>query len=283
MEGELLGILFGEVPDGYLDSITDEVVVFLTQLLDDLPLEILLRCDERPGTATLARTLDPHLLWSTCTELDGDHCYYPFEGAYLVIDVTDLSFWDPLIRRVNVGETSEEAKEEEEEAVEEEIEEDDHLQYKEGEETPEEDESEAESDDSDYHESEDTESEEASSEQEETEEEEGISGESSGPDEQSREEREVVAQRRRAAAEGKQPIEESGGPPPQLLQGDPALNPELPQEEAERNGGTTTEGSGSRRRRRSESPAQSSPRPSLRLRRDAGARASSPIIISPSR
>ncbi|GBG60743.1 hypothetical protein CBR_g12481 [Chara braunii] len=206
-EGELLGILFGEVRDGHLDSITNKVLVFLTQLRDDLPLEILSRCDETPGTATLACTWIPHLLWSTCTELDGDPCYYPSEGAYLVINVTNLSFWDPLIRRVNVGETSEEAGEEEGEVVEEEIEEDDHLQYTEGEETPEEEESEAESDDSDYHESEDAELEEVISEREESEEE-GGSGESSGPDELSKEEKEVVAQRRRAATEGKRAIEE---------------------------------------------------------------------------
>ncbi|GBG75579.1 hypothetical protein CBR_g20210 [Chara braunii] len=278
-EGELLGILFGEVRDSHLDSITYEVLVFLTQLVHDLPLDILSRCDERPGTATLARALAPHLLWSTCTKLVGDHYCYPSEGAYLVINVTDLSFWDPLIRRVNVGETSEEAEEEEKEAVEEEIEEDDHLQYKEGEETPEEEESEAESDDPDYHDSKDVGSEEASSEWKETEEEEAGSGESSDPDKLSREERKVVPQRKRTAAEGKRPIEESRGPPPQLLQGDPTLNPKLPQEEAKRNGGATTEGSGGRRRRRSESPNQSPPRPNLRLRRDAGTRASCPVVI----
>ncbi|GBG75584.1 hypothetical protein CBR_g20215 [Chara braunii] len=229
-EGELLGILFGEVHDSHLDSITDEVLVFLTQLVDDLPLDILSCCDEQHGTATIARTLAPHLLWSMCTELDGDHCCYPSEGAYLVIDETDLSFWDPLIRRVDVGETNEEAEEEEEEAAEEEIEKDDHLQYtdSEGEETPEDEKLEVESDDPDYHESEDAESEEACSERKETKEEEAGSVESSGPDELSREEREVVEQRKRTAAEGKRPIEELGGSPSQLLQGDQALNPELP-------------------------------------------------------
>ncbi|GBG88201.1 hypothetical protein CBR_g46689 [Chara braunii] len=161
--------------------------------------------EEEQGTATLARTLVRHLLWSTCTELDGDNCYYPSKGAFVVIDVTDLSLWDPHIRRVNVGETSEEAgeEEEEEEAAEDEILEDDHLQYTEGKETPEEGESEAGSDDPDYHESEDAESEEASSGREESEEEEGGSGESSGPTELSKEEKEAVAQRRRAATEGK--------------------------------------------------------------------------------
>ncbi|GBG72317.1 hypothetical protein CBR_g11896 [Chara braunii] len=174
-EGDFLGILFGEVRDGHLSSITDELLVLLTQVLDDLPLEILSHCDEKSGTATLARTLEPHLLWSTCTEFEEGSYYLPSRDAYLVIDVTDCSSWDPLIRRVNVGETSEETEEEEEEEEEqeEEVEE-------EGEETPEEKESGAESDNPDYRESEDAESEEASSGQ--AEEEESGSGESSDPE-----------------------------------------------------------------------------------------------------
>ncbi|GBG79370.1 hypothetical protein CBR_g29518 [Chara braunii] len=139
MEGELLGILFGKVRDDHLKPITSEDSVFLAQLLDDLPLDIILRCDEWPTVATLTRTLVPHLLWSRCTELDGDNCYYPSSGHYLVIDVTDLTLWDPVIRRVKVGG----------EANDEEVEE-------EGEEESdrEEGDSEAGSDELDYHESE---------------------------------------------------------------------------------------------------------------------------------
>ncbi|GBG61606.1 hypothetical protein CBR_g22404 [Chara braunii] len=145
-EGYFLKILFGEVRDGHPSSITDELPVLLTQVLDDLPLEILSHYDERPGTATLARTLESHLLWSTCMELEEGSYYLPSIGAYLSVDVTDLSTWDPLIRRVPIGETSEEAEEEEEE----ETEEGGHLQYTEGEMTLEEEESGAESDDLDY-------------------------------------------------------------------------------------------------------------------------------------
>ncbi|GBG86162.1 hypothetical protein CBR_g41066 [Chara braunii] len=238
-EGDFLGILFKEVCDDHPSSITDEMLVFLTQVLDHLPLEILSHCDEILGTAALTRTLEPHPLWSTCTELEGNGYYLPSRGAYLpvVVDVTDLSTWDPLIRCIPIGETSEEAEEEEEES-----EEGGHLQYTEGETTPEEDGSGAESDDPDYWESEDAESEEASSDRVESGEEEAGSGGSSGPDELSRREREVVAQRVWAAAEGKRPIEESGGPPPQLLQDDPARNPEPRREEDEQND-TTAEGS----------------------------------------
>ncbi|GBG92111.1 hypothetical protein CBR_g54411 [Chara braunii] len=260
MEGDFLGIVFGEVRSGHLSSITDELLVLLTQVLDDLPLEILSHCDERPGTTTLTRTLEPHLLWSTCTELEEGSYYVPSAGAYLHVNVTDLSTWDPLIRRTPAGETSE--KEEEDDKEEVSAEEEDRE------------------DDPDYQGSEDAESEEAISGRVESDEEEGGAGESSGPDKLSQEEREIVAQRRRAAAEEKQRIEESRGPP-QLLQDDPTRNPEPSQEEEERDGSATTEGSRSRCRRRSQSPSQSSPvRPTaLRLCRDAGARASSPIVI----
>ncbi|GBG66481.1 hypothetical protein CBR_g63064 [Chara braunii] len=114
-EGDFLGILFGEVRDGHLTSITAELLVFLSQVLDDLPLEILSRCDQKPRTATLVRTLEPHLLWSACTELEEGSYYVPSAGAYLNIDVTDLSTWDPLIRRAPAGETSEEEEEDDEE------------------------------------------------------------------------------------------------------------------------------------------------------------------------
>ncbi|GBG79601.1 hypothetical protein CBR_g29749 [Chara braunii] len=230
-EGDFLGILFGEVCDGHLSSITDQMLVLLTRVLNDLPLEILSHCDEKSETTMLARTLEPHLLWSTCMKLKEGSYYLPSRGAYLSIDVSDLSTWDPLIRRVPIRETSEEAEEEEEE----ETKESDHLQYTEEEETSEEEESGAESDGPDYQESKGVESEVASSGRVESEEEEGGSGESSGPSELSREEREAVAERKRAAAEGKRPIEESGGPPLQLLQGDPTLNPEPPREETKRN------------------------------------------------
>ncbi|GBG70575.1 hypothetical protein CBR_g6702 [Chara braunii] len=234
-EGDFLGIVFGEVRNDHLGSITDELLVFLTQVLDNRPLEILSHCDERPGTAMLTRTLEPHLLWSTCMEVEEGSYYVPSPGVYLHVDVTDLSTWDPLIRHTPARETSEEEEEEDEEEV-----------------SAEEEDQES---DPDYQGSEDAESEEASSGQVESEKEEGGAGESSGLDELSREEREAVAQRRRAAAEEKRPIEESKGLP-QLLQDDPTRNPEPPQEEDERDANATTEGS---RSRRHQSPSQSSP------------------------
>ncbi|GBG78782.1 hypothetical protein CBR_g28006 [Chara braunii] len=182
-EGELLGLLFGKLRDGHLEPITNEVLVFLAQLLDVLLLDIISCCDERPAVATFTRTLVPHLLWSTCTELDGDNCYYPSSGHNLAIDVTDLTLWDPIVRRVEVEGVANDAEEEREEESEEEDEDED---------------SEAETNDPDYHESEESQL--------------GGSGpdESNSPDEPSKEKDEVAAQRRRERAEGKRSVKGIG-------------------------------------------------------------------------
>ncbi|GBG71456.1 hypothetical protein CBR_g8874 [Chara braunii] len=98
-QGDLLGIVFGKVEEGNLTLITDELLVFLTQLVDNLPQGILSRGDKQPGTHMLSRTLEPHLVWSTCTEIDEDNYLYPSQALYLEIDVTDLTFWDPIARQ----------------------------------------------------------------------------------------------------------------------------------------------------------------------------------------
>ncbi|GBG78336.1 hypothetical protein CBR_g26365 [Chara braunii] len=117
-QGDLLGIVFGKVEEGNLALITDELQVFLTQLVDDLPLDILSHSDKQPGTHVLSRTLEPHLVWSTCMEIDEDNCLYPSQALYLDIDVTDLTFWDPIARQnvaqdEEIGGADEEEEEEE--------------------------------------------------------------------------------------------------------------------------------------------------------------------------
>ncbi|GBG82958.1 hypothetical protein CBR_g36484 [Chara braunii] len=113
-EGELLGVLFGKVGKNHLELITGEVLVFLTQLLDDLSQNILSRCDEHPTPIALTRVLELHLLWSPCLEIDADYRYYPSTGNYLVVDdITDLSVWHPIgVRREEAGEEEEEEEEE---------------------------------------------------------------------------------------------------------------------------------------------------------------------------
>ncbi|GBG88107.1 hypothetical protein CBR_g46596 [Chara braunii] len=61
-QGDLLGFIFEKVEEGNLTLITDKLLVFLTQLVDDLPLDILSRSDEQPDTHVLSRTLEPHLV-----------------------------------------------------------------------------------------------------------------------------------------------------------------------------------------------------------------------------
>ncbi|GBG85645.1 hypothetical protein CBR_g40374 [Chara braunii] len=178
MKGELLGILFGKVEEGHLDAIMDELLVFLAQLVDDLPLDLPSRCDEKPRTDVLTRTLVPHLLWSTCTELDGDNCFYPSPSLYLEIDVTDLTLWDSFVRQGNALRASDEEEEEEDEE--------------------EEEESSTDQDDPDYIES---------GEEEEATGEGSGSGKSSDHLRRNKEEEEAEAQRRREKAEGKRSVE----------------------------------------------------------------------------
>ncbi|GBG62503.1 hypothetical protein CBR_g30821 [Chara braunii] len=107
--------------------------------------EILSCCNERSAPTALHRTLTPQLIWPTCTELDDDNIYLPSSGNYLVIDVTDITLRDPIIRRAEVGEEEELDEEEEREDA------------------NEEEESEATSNDPNYHESKEDGSEESGS------------------------------------------------------------------------------------------------------------------------
>ncbi|GBG67307.1 hypothetical protein CBR_g446 [Chara braunii] len=136
-------------------------------------------------------------------ELDGDNCVYPSPSLYIDIDVTDLTQWDPFIRRGNTIEASYEEEEEEEEESEEE-------------------ESGTNQDDPDY----------TGSEEGERESEEGGAQEPSVHPPRSRKEEEAEAQPRQETVEGKRPLEESEGQPPQLLLGDPLRNPETPREDS---------------------------------------------------
>ncbi|GBG83686.1 hypothetical protein CBR_g37487 [Chara braunii] len=271
-QGDLLGFLFGKVEEGNLTLIADELLVFLTQLADDLPLDILSHSDKQPGTHMLSRTLEPHLVWSTCTEIDEDNCLYPSQALYLEIDVTDLTFWDPIARQ-NIAQDEEirgaDEEEEEEESSSEERDDPDYVPEREA----------GIADESNLSQVKD--------EGVESEEEEGsgLSGsECKGFEAEVRDTaRERVRERRKRkhqeTAEGKRPATDVFFVDPSIR--DPWRDPEPPEEEDD---GATAEGSrGRRRRRRSESPAPSgSPsRSSLRLYQDLGVRASSPVVLSP--
>ncbi|GBG65356.1 hypothetical protein CBR_g50718 [Chara braunii] len=267
-----------KVEEGNLTFITDELLVFLTQLVDDLPLDILSHSDKQPGTYVLSRTLEPHLVWSTCTEIDEDNRFYPSQALYLEIDVIDLTFWDPIASQ-NTTEDEEIGGADEEEE--------------------EEEPSREERDDPDYiPESEAGIANESSQPREKNEEEKKVEpdGEEEEGNEQAESEYEGLeavvrdAARERAQEQRKRKCQETADgkrattnvSPVDPSIGDPWRDSEPLEEEDD---GTATEGSRSRRRRRSESPAPSgSPsRSSIRLHQDLGVRASSPVVLSPTR
>ncbi|GBG69162.1 hypothetical protein CBR_g3862 [Chara braunii] len=164
----------------------------LVILVDDLSLDILSRSDEQPGTHVLSRTLEPHLVWSTCTEIDEDNCLYPSQALYLEIDVTDLTFWDPIARR-NAAQDKEIGGAEEEEE--------------------EEEPSSEERDDPDYVPERET----------------GIASGSSQPRKKNEEEEEQRKRKRQETAEGKRPTTNISPTDPSI--GDPWRDPEPPEEE----------------------------------------------------
>ncbi|GBG62143.1 hypothetical protein CBR_g29342 [Chara braunii] len=244
-QGDLLGFLFGKVEEGNLTLMTDELLVFLTQLADDLPLDILSRSDKQPGTHVLSRTLEPHLVWSTCTEIDEDNCLYPSQALYLEIDVTDLTFWDPIARQ-NIAQDEEirgaNEEEEEEEPSSEERDDPDYV--------PEREAGIADESHQPQVKDEGVESKE--------EEGSGLSGsecegfEAEVRDAARERARERRKRKRQETTEGKRPATDVSSVDPTI--GDPWRDPEPPEEEDD---GTTTRGSCGRRRRRSESPAPS--------------------------
>ncbi|GBG68438.1 hypothetical protein CBR_g2982 [Chara braunii] len=267
-QGNLLGFLFGKVEEGNLTLITDELLVFLAQLADDLPRDILSHIDKQSGTHVLSRTLEPHLVWSMCTEIDENNCLYPSQALYLEIDVTDLTFWDPMARQ-NIAQDKEirgaDEEEEEEEPLSEERDDPDYV--------PEREAGIADESNQPQVKDEGVESKE--------EEGSGLSGsECEGFEAEVRDAARERARgrRKRKRQEGKRPATDVSSVDPSI--GDLWRDPEPPEEEDD---GTTAEGSRGKRRRRSESPAPSgSPsRSSLRLHQDLGVRASSPVVLSP--
>ncbi|GBG91893.1 hypothetical protein CBR_g53952 [Chara braunii] len=270
-QGDLLRFLFGKVEEGNLTLITDELLVFLTQLADDLPLDILSHSDKQPGTHVLSRTLEPHLVWSTCTEIDEDNCLYSSQALYLEVDVTDLTFWDPIARQ-NVAQDKEirraDEEEEEEESSSEERDDPDYVPDKEAGTANESNQPRAQDEGVEPEEDKGS----------------GLSGsecegfEAEVRDAERKRAREWRKRKHQETAEGKRPATDVSSV--DLSIGEPWRDPELLEEEDD---GTTTEGSRSRRRRRSESsaPSGSPSRSSLRLHQDLDVRASSPVVLSP--
>ncbi|GBG90787.1 hypothetical protein CBR_g51294 [Chara braunii] len=258
-EGDFLGFVFGSVEPGHRRTIVSELLILQTELLDDLPLDVISHSGKSPVPHILSRSLVPYLQWSTCLEGDDDNACYP-----------SLSYLDPgtsadaLFNLVSGGEEEEEEEDEGETSEEDEGE------------TSEEDEDETSEEDEDYSEHSEHEagvvSEEEEEEQEEAEEE--AVGEEEADQAEAQEEDPEVERRRAAIGEGKRPLELSVGadlPVPD----DPTKDPELPAKEDEHPHAETS-GTATRRRSRTPSP---SPRASVRACGNAGHRATSPFPI----
>ncbi|GBG92350.1 hypothetical protein CBR_g55231, partial [Chara braunii] len=114
--GDLLGFVFGAVDRGNRSQIVRELTIVITQLADELPLDIVSQSDEEPVPHTLSRTLAPSLQWSACIEecwVDGR---FPSRSEYL--DVHSLTnprfFRQPTAFKWAALRAEEEAEEESE-------------------------------------------------------------------------------------------------------------------------------------------------------------------------
>ncbi|GBG75522.1 hypothetical protein CBR_g20153 [Chara braunii] len=91
VEGDLLGFVFGAVEPGHRQTIVWELTIPLTQLVNNLPLDIISQCDESPVPHVLPRRLTPYLQWSACLKDRTGGGSYPSRAEYLnprgIIDV----------------------------------------------------------------------------------------------------------------------------------------------------------------------------------------------------
>ncbi|GBG69597.1 hypothetical protein CBR_g4427 [Chara braunii] len=89
------------------------IPTLLTQLVDDLPLDIVSQCDESPVPRVLSRTLTPYLEWSVCLEEQGDNNNPSSQREYLdPRRIIDLAFFQPRTASEDEGLTLEEEEEE---------------------------------------------------------------------------------------------------------------------------------------------------------------------------
>ncbi|GBG77415.1 hypothetical protein CBR_g23864 [Chara braunii] len=259
VEGDLLGFVFGAVEPSHLQTIVWELTIPLAQLVDDLPLDIISRCDESRVPHVLPRRLTLYLQWSACLEDRTGGGSYPSRAEYLnPRAIIDILFFSP---RTVV----------EERVVEEEAE----VEDESGEETSEEEGS--------YNEYSEEESggEGEEEEEDQLEEEEESEWETLGEEvdrAKAQEEDPKAARRREEIAPRKQPLEFASGADLSMSD-NPTKDPEAPKND---DGDPTAETSSALTRRRWSRSRSPSPRPPVRPRVDAGHRASSPVVIPPS-
>ncbi|GBG60058.1 hypothetical protein CBR_g389 [Chara braunii] len=286
VEGDLLGFLLRSVRLGHRQLIVQELVVPLTQLVDDLSLDIVSQSDESPAPHILTRTLAPYLQWSACLEEPGSESTLPSRQEYLKSSgVIDLAFYPKQdTSEEAVEEEEEEATEEKGDVEEETSEEGSYSEHSEGEQSEEEEDEEETSEEGSYSEhSEGEQSEEEEDEEEDDEEEEAESKWEVFPEEAARTSTEAedpeAARKREEIATRKNQLEFASEA--NLLINDISTrDPEPPKPE---DGEPATAAPSASRRRRIRSPYPStSARSPVHPRTDAGDQPSSPVIIPPS-
>ncbi|GBG73853.1 hypothetical protein CBR_g17564 [Chara braunii] len=140
VEGDLLRFLFGSVRPGHRQPITQELVVPLAQLADDLSLDIVSQSDDSPASHVITRTLAPYLQWTACLEEPGSDNTLPSRQEYLKpYGIIDRAFY-PKEEPEEALEGEKEATEEQGDADKETSEEGSYSEYSEGEPSEEEEE-----------------------------------------------------------------------------------------------------------------------------------------------
>ncbi|GBG60051.1 hypothetical protein CBR_g382 [Chara braunii] len=242
VEGNLF--LFGSVRPGYRHQIVQELTIPLAQLVDDLPLDIILQCDESPIPHVFSRALTPYLYWSACLEELAGNNNPPSQQPYMdPRGIIDLAFFQPRTASKDEVIALEEEEEEDEEGSEEEDETREDGSY------------------SEHNEGEQSDDEEEDDKVEDEESEWETLGEEADRVEGEEEDLEAVQKREEIAADKRQLEYASEADLP--ISNDPAKDPKPPKPEDGDLAAETSSGSVRRRRSRSPSPSTSA-RPPIR-------------------
>ncbi|GBG85227.1 hypothetical protein CBR_g39793 [Chara braunii] len=93
-DGTLVGLLCGEIAKGGRATIAYELLTFLSQLVDDLPTDIISYNPSDPkqaGPETLERKLTPTIIWANCMEDYGQYLSDHDPTAWCYLDLDELA------------------------------------------------------------------------------------------------------------------------------------------------------------------------------------------------
>ncbi|GBG70714.1 hypothetical protein CBR_g8013 [Chara braunii] len=93
-DGTLVGLLCGEIAKGGRATVAYELLTFLSQLIDDLPTDIISYNPSDPkqtAPETLERKLTPTVIWANCTEDYGQYLSDHDPTAWCYLDLDELA------------------------------------------------------------------------------------------------------------------------------------------------------------------------------------------------